>query len=113
MAAQAGLCLAWSETPEDTFCHVLAQLCFCREIQKISNGSLECHRELISTALLPPKGADRMRNSIDPEQTALSVLSGSWPGAVARSDVHPPHMRMAVGSILTSGNILIWRLDMN
>ena len=21
MAAQAGLCLAWSETPEDTFCH--------------------------------------------------------------------------------------------
>ena len=24
MAAQAGLCLAWSETPEDTFCHVVA-----------------------------------------------------------------------------------------
>ena len=26
MAAQAGLCLAWSETPEDTFCHVEAQM---------------------------------------------------------------------------------------
>ena len=26
MAAQAGLCLAWSETPEDTFCRVVAQL---------------------------------------------------------------------------------------
>ena len=26
MAAQAGLCLAWSETPEDTFCHVVAQI---------------------------------------------------------------------------------------
>ena len=27
MAAQAGLCLAWSETPEDTFCRVVAQIC--------------------------------------------------------------------------------------
>ena len=26
MAAQAGLCLAWSETPEDTFCGVVAQM---------------------------------------------------------------------------------------
>ena len=27
VAAQAGLSLAWSETPEDTFCRVVAQLC--------------------------------------------------------------------------------------
>ena len=27
VAVQAGLCLAWSETPEDTFCRVVAQLC--------------------------------------------------------------------------------------
>ena len=26
VAAQAGLCLAWSETPEDTFCRVIAQI---------------------------------------------------------------------------------------
>ena len=26
VAAQAGLCLAWSETPEDTFCRVVAHL---------------------------------------------------------------------------------------
>ena len=26
MPAQASLCLAWSETPEDTFCRVVAQL---------------------------------------------------------------------------------------
>ena len=26
MAAQAGLCMAWSETPEDTFCRVVAHL---------------------------------------------------------------------------------------
>ena len=26
MAAQAGLCLAWSETPKDTFCRVVAHL---------------------------------------------------------------------------------------
>ena len=26
MAAQVGLCLAWSETPDDMFCRVVAQL---------------------------------------------------------------------------------------
>ena len=26
MAGEAGLCLAWSETPEDTFCRVVAHL---------------------------------------------------------------------------------------
>ena len=26
VVAQAGLCLAWSETPEDTFCRVVAQI---------------------------------------------------------------------------------------
>ena len=26
VAAQAGLCLAWSETPKDTFCHVVAHM---------------------------------------------------------------------------------------
>ena len=26
VAAQAGLCLAWSETPEDTFCRVVAHI---------------------------------------------------------------------------------------
>ena len=26
MAAQAGLCMAWSETPEDMFCRVVAQI---------------------------------------------------------------------------------------
>ena len=26
VAAQAGLCLTWSETLEDTFCHVLARI---------------------------------------------------------------------------------------
>ena len=28
VAAQAGLCLGWSETPEDTFCRVVAQMFF-------------------------------------------------------------------------------------
>ena len=30
VAVQAGLCLAWSETPEDMFCHVVAHL-YCTE----------------------------------------------------------------------------------
>ena len=28
VAAQAGLCLAWLETPEDTFCRVMAHIFF-------------------------------------------------------------------------------------
>ena len=28
MAAEAGLCLAWSETPEDKFCRVMAHMYF-------------------------------------------------------------------------------------
>ena len=38
MAAQAGLCLAWSETPEDTFSHGVAQMEF-------ENGSLKARKE--------------------------------------------------------------------
>ena len=32
VAAQAGLWLAWSKTPEDMFCHVVAQLKDCQEM---------------------------------------------------------------------------------
>ena len=38
VAAQAGLCLAWSETPEDTFCHVVARLYF----STCTDGKLDC-----------------------------------------------------------------------
>ena len=33
VAAQAGLCLAWSETPEDTICRVVAHLICFLDIQ--------------------------------------------------------------------------------
>ena len=32
MAVQAGLCLAWSKTPEDTFCRVVAHLHFASNL---------------------------------------------------------------------------------
>ena len=32
VAVQAGLCLAWSETPEDTFCRVVANSIFASSI---------------------------------------------------------------------------------
>ena len=35
-----------------------------------------------------------------------------WPGMVARLDAYPPGMQVVVGSILTSGNILLGRLVM-
>ena len=31
MAAQAGLCLAWSETPEYMFCRVVAHILTCKD----------------------------------------------------------------------------------
>ena len=34
-----GLCLAWSETPEDTFCRVVAQLCFVNNCSSVSFSS--------------------------------------------------------------------------
>ena len=44
----------------------------------------------------------------------LQSVLGFYPfnslGAVARSDARPPGMRTVAGSILTSGNILSWRL---
>ena len=40
---------------------------------------------------------------------ACSLLANP-PGAVAQSDARPPGMQTVTGSILTSGNILLWRL---
>ena len=34
MAAQAGLCLAWSESPEDTFCRVVAHMYYAAQARK-------------------------------------------------------------------------------
>ena len=34
VTAQVGLCLAWSETPEDTFCRVAAQICSQRDKER-------------------------------------------------------------------------------
>ena len=34
MAAQAGLCLAWSETPEDTFCHGVAHIDLLAQLEQ-------------------------------------------------------------------------------
>ena len=39
VAAQAGLCLAWSETPKDTFCHVMAQIHVCTFKYMISTNN--------------------------------------------------------------------------
>ena len=44
VAAQAGLCLAWSETPEDTFCRVVAPiliLSHCSDPSLILSSSLQ------------------------------------------------------------------------
>ena len=38
VAAQAGLCLAWSKTPEDTFCHVEVHVHFCSTDFPCSGG---------------------------------------------------------------------------
>ena len=40
MAVQAGLCLAWSETPEDAFCRVVAQIKTSQEESQV-DGSFQ------------------------------------------------------------------------
>ena len=51
MAAQAGLCLAWSETPEHTFCRVVAQvkylsLYYSIQIRKTERAGRFCSFDL-------------------------------------------------------------------
>ena len=43
MAAQVGLCLAWSETPEDTFCHDEAHFYLLSNFDGIFSKVANCH----------------------------------------------------------------------
>ena len=45
MAAQAGLCLAWSETPEDTFCRGVAHFYLC--LRFVVVGGSVCWRSAL------------------------------------------------------------------
>ena len=51
MAAQAGLCLAWSEISEDTFCRVVAHIYMCVGInyKKLSYPSWRACLKLLDT----------------------------------------------------------------
>ena len=42
MAAQAGLCLAWSETPEDTFSRVVAHMNVKKEEESLEINDIDC-----------------------------------------------------------------------
>ena len=57
-------------------------------------------------------GMDMVLNIHRKKVKQHSVSLTLWPGTVARSDARPPGMRTVAGSILTSGNILSWRLVM-
>ena len=61
MVAQAGLCLALSETPEDTFCCVVAQL----------SKKLGDLRKVLSLwfyhTVMCQKDADGIANSVNPD----------------------------------------------
>ena len=50
MAAQASLCLAWSETPEDTFCRVVAHMYIQPPRERVKAG--------LSLAVILRKKAD-------------------------------------------------------
>ena len=47
MAAQAVLCLAWLETPEDMFCRVVAQMFSAPETFHLVDGKLQQVRILV------------------------------------------------------------------
>ena len=48
MATQAGLCLAWSETPEDTFSHGVAHMAW---LTCVSNETPTLSREILSDVI--------------------------------------------------------------
>ena len=55
MTAQAGLCLAWSETPEDTYCrvvvHVYTEACTsCSKV--IFGGSVVTHGSTVARTVM-------------------------------------------------------------
>ena len=58
VAAQAGLCLTWSETPKDTFCRVLAQIYACR-----TPGGQLFPRNCKWASSLPPKLSNTNRRA--------------------------------------------------
>ena len=47
MAAQAGLCLALSESPEDTFCRVVAHLNFFQYVSSLTDKTVIYKVDLI------------------------------------------------------------------
>ena len=53
MAVQTGLCLGWSETPEDTFCHVMAQFCFSVYIKEKDTSDSYSQAEFHMNPLRP------------------------------------------------------------
>ena len=91
---QAGLCLAWSKTPEDMFCRVLAQMFFIftvffiaiyRKFPKYSDTQKICcnHFKIwtmwLCHRVMSPNDADGMANRVDPDQTA--PLGAVWSGS--------------------------------
>ena len=75
MAAQAGLCLAWSETPENMFCRVVAHIILFSHRHTVKIVTAIKIAVIILTmwfyhTLMHPKEAEGMTNSVDPDQTA-------------------------------------------
>ena len=70
MVAQAGLCLAWLETPEDTICHVVAHVYSKREIGKELRitGILVSH-QYQPTTCIGKKITEMQRRSHDQSQS--------------------------------------------
>ena len=67
MAAQAGLYLAWSETPEDTFCRVVAHMYVC-DLSLLPQMALRIPTLLLEVLVI----AENIIVSLS------SVLHGSW-----------------------------------
>ena len=89
MAAKAVLCLAWSETPEDTFCRVLAQIYYQIKSENIKGADvyLACYEQIFSSnrALynqLFDSTADRPLVPVDGStiQVAVTILHSSVDG---------------------------------
>ena len=87
MAAQAGLCLAWLETPEDTFCRVVAHVHANSQYQQ---GKGSQRKQMPSSSNASAKTlliGDSLLSSVNKKGLRNNVHCQPFPGATV-STIH-------------------------
>ena len=132
MAAQAGLCLAWSKTPEDTFCRVVAQIkwqiytVICMYITLIyvhvhicimaSNITISLHQVYLvignvlkTLATLQHYGVSRDCNAFHLEPSGLRICMLNWQETCWLTQLTSwPPVSIATSGVARAGYLVTW-----